>query len=34
LLEDPTRRDRVVEDCVKLFAAFAKSVTKNESFNW
>jgi endoglucanase len=23
-----------VEDCVKLFAAFAKAVGKGESFNW
>jgi hypothetical protein len=23
-----------VEDCVKLFAAFAKSLGKGESFNW
>jgi endoglucanase len=23
-----------VEDCVRLFAAFAKAVGKNESFNW
>jgi endoglucanase len=23
-----------VENCVKLFVAFAKSIAKDESFNW